>query len=87
MDQDLLHKIIKNQELMQRNMSKVMDDTGTIKRAIYGDPDNLVSGLIHRQVEDENRIKKLEDIKKKFVWVAGGFIIAFEVVKAFIFRT
>ena len=85
-DNDLLRKILKNQQLMQRDMDTVKKDTGTIKRAIYGDPDNLVSGLIHRQVEDEVRIKRLEDVKKKFLWVASGVIIAFEAIKQFVFK-
>lgn len=66
-------------------MKEVKKDTHTIKRAIYGDPDNLVSGLIHRQVEDENRIRRLEDVKKKFLWTAGGVIVALEIIHQMFF--
>ncbi len=86
MENELLQKIIKSQEALRLDMVEVKKDTSTIKRAIYGDPDNLVSGLIHRQVEDENRIKRLEDMKKKILYVTGTLIVVFKVVELVIFR-
>lgn len=40
-------------------------ELSTIKRGVYGDPDNKVPGLMDRQLEDERRIKALEESKKQ----------------------
>lgn len=85
MDNDLLQKILDNQKQLHLEMKEVKKDTSTIKRAIYGDPDNLVSGLIHRQVDHGNRIKTLENMRLKIVYVTGGFIIALKAIELIFF--
>ena len=86
MGMDDIQKILTLLEDNQKDLRELKRDTTTIKRAIYGDPDNLVSGLIHRQIEDENKIRRLDEFKKKFVWVALGFLAAIEAIKTFLFR-
>lgn len=56
-------------------VKKELDD---IKRGVHGDPANKVPGLIDRQLEDERRIKDIEDkmkedaVKKKTaMWIVG----------------
>lgn len=85
-DKELLQKILDNQKQLHLEMKAVKQDTNTIKRAIYGDPDNLVSGLIHRQVEHGNRIKALENMRLKIIYASGGFVIALKAIEVIFFR-
>lgn len=61
-------------------------ELSTIRRGVYGDPENKVPGLMDRQLEDEKRIGELEshnkkeDLQKKTIlWVVG---IVFTVIQA-----
>ena len=58
--------------MLQRIASKLDEhceytktELSTIKRGGYGDPHNKVPGLMDRQMEDEKRIKALEEAKKQ----------------------
>lgn len=54
---------------MVQTMSAEVD---TIKRGVYGDQANKVPGLIDTDREQHQRLKSLEDTRKKALWVFGG---------------
>lgn len=63
----------------------VKEELATIKRGVYGDPENKVSGLMERQLEDERRISDLEEYNKKeqlqkktILWVIGVMFTALQ---------
>ena len=60
-------------------------DIKTIKRGLYGDPDNKVVGLIARQANDELRLDALEAVDKKELfkkkWFTGLLLAATGVVE------
>ena len=78
------------QNLVQKfdeHCSYVKTELATIKRGVYGDPDNKVPGLMDRQVEDERRITALEEEQKKqriqkktAMWVLGIVATAVQAV-------
>ena len=70
-----LDYLIRRFEVFERD---TREDLGKIKRACYGDPDNKQLGLIDRQIEDEKRIKSLEDHNKRMKWVGTGFFLALQ---------
>lgn len=54
------------------------EELSQIKRGIYGDPANKVPGLMDRQIEDERRLKLIEEQlkaerirKNTLLWVGG----------------
>lgn len=59
-------------------INRIETDIHTIKRGVYGDPENMVKGLIETDREQHIRIKSLENLKKKIIWVAIG---AFSVIE------
>lgn len=73
--------------------SHVREELATIKRGVYGDPDNKVPGLMDRQLEDERRIKVIEDerkaeaVKKKTIlWIGGSIVAAFQTLLAALYH-
>jgi hypothetical protein len=77
-DQEAIQKILVLQKEMKEDMRALHKDTAKVMRAVYGDPDNLVDGLIHRQFEDEKEIASLKDHKKKATWIIVGFTAALQ---------
>lgn len=73
-ESEKLDKILANQEAQQELIEKM-------NRGLYGDEHNKQPGLMQKHYEVEGRVGKLEDIKKKAGWIAGGFILAIEAVK------
>lgn len=65
---------------------QIQQDVNSIKRAIYGDEMNKVPGLIDRQIIDEKEIARLKDAKKKFYWIAAGFLMAIQFVREFVVK-
>jgi hypothetical protein len=65
-------------------LNRMETEIQTIKRGVYGDQQNKVKGLIQTDLEQHVRIKKLEDVKKKAIWIAAGFILAVEGIMALI---
>lgn len=63
-------------EDIANTLKRMEDEILTIKRGVYGDAPNGVKGLIVTDQEQHIRIKKLEAIKNKAIWViAGGTIV------------
>lgn len=54
----------------------IRDEVQEIRRGLYGDPVNKVRGLVQRQEEDEVRIDKLEEFRKRIIWVWGIVVTA-----------
>lgn len=63
---------------MHKSIKAIAVEVGTIKRGVYGDPDNKVSGLIDTDREQHKRIKSLEESRKKALFFGGGLVAAFE---------
>ena len=82
---ETLEKMQGNQVRMQANQENTKIDIATINRGIYGDPINNVPGIHERFKEllekdkiQHDRIKSLEESKKKALWVGGGALISVE---------
>ena len=58
----------------------IQNDVHTIKRGVYGDPKNKVRGLIETDLEQHDRIKTLEEHRKKAFWILTGLLIAVEIL-------
>jgi hypothetical protein len=56
------------------------EDLETIKRGIYGDKQNGVPGLLQENKDQEERIKKLEELKKKGTYMVAGVTLAWPVI-------
>lgn len=56
----------------------IHNDVDELRRGIYGDPKNKVKGLIDTDREQHERIKSLEDTRKKGLWVGGGILLALQ---------
>jgi hypothetical protein len=69
---------------VQHDLKYVKSDCHTIKRGLYGDKDNLVLGLMQRQLNDEIEIRKLKDRWKKVTWITVGVVGTIEVVSLLI---
>lgn len=67
-----------------KQLTRIETDVQTIKRGVYGDQQNKVKGLIQTDQEQHLRIKKLENVKSKVIWIGLGIILAFEAIIAFI---
>lgn len=67
-------------EEIARTLNRIEDEVHTIKRGIYGDEPNHVKGLIKTDAEQEERIVKLEDARKKTLWMIGGGLLVIEAV-------
>lgn len=82
--EDKVDGLIRTLGDVQKDVHSVKNDCYTIKRGMYGDKENLVIGLMQRQMQDELEIKKLQDKWKKVVWMVAGFVVAIEVVSLLI---
>lgn len=49
-----------------------------IHRGVYGDKKNGVKGLIDTDKEQHERIKSLEDTRKKGLWIGSGVLLALQ---------
>lgn len=47
-------------------------------RGVYGDEQNSVPGLIDTDKSQHQRIKSLEDLRKKVLWIGAGIMVALE---------
>lgn len=63
---------------LKQLITKLSMEVAEIKRGVYGDEINKVPGLIDTDRSQHLRIKKLENLKNKFFWVASGVIVAAE---------
>lgn len=63
---------------MRQYQNEMKIEVATIKRGIYGDPDNFVKGLIEIDKEQHARIHDLEQTKAKALWVGGGVLVTVE---------
>lgn len=68
-------------DLMLDQQRTIMQDIGSINRAIYGDEKNHVPGLLQRQLQDEKNIEELKMTKKRVVWGLAGAITVFEIIR------
>lgn len=59
-------------------LKRMEEEILTIKRGVYGDQPNKIKGLIETDREQHERIKKLENLKNKAIWVLAGAIGLFE---------
>ena len=73
-ENSLIQQVLDNQESMREKVDTIDNNITSIHRAVYGDPQNKVIGLLDRQDEDEEIHKKiLADIRPvvavhKFIW-------------------
>jgi len=61
-------------------LKRMEDEIHTIKRGVYGDEPNGVKGLIATDREQHQRIKSLEDNRKKLLWFGGGILAMVELI-------
>ena len=79
--------IEENVSYLVKSFDALAIDVKTIKRGLYGDPDNKVIGLIERQDKDEIRLDALEaidrsqNLKKK--WFTGLLVVATGIIEWF----
>lgn len=78
--EDKVDSLVRTLGEVQGDLKSVKTDCHTIKRGMYGDKDNLVIGLMQRQLQDEIDIKKLKDNWKKVAWLTIGFTFAIELI-------
>ena len=57
---------------IESDMRIMKEELHQVKRGVYGDPANKTPGLIDTDISQHHRIKKLEEVKNKFLWTAGG---------------
>lgn len=57
-------------------LDKILGHVEKLNRGMYGDPDNGVPGLIKDNLDQEERIKSLEQGQKNFKYWIGGFSFA-----------
>ena len=67
-------------ENLADTLEELRKELHTIKRGVYGDEPNGVIGLIRTDMAQHERIKSLEDFKKKTVWIGGGLLALVEVL-------
>ena len=73
-ENSLIQQVLDNQDDMRSKVDGIEDNIASIHRAVRGDPENNVLGLLDRQDLDEEVHKKiLEEIRPlvavyKFVW-------------------
>jgi hypothetical protein len=66
-------------DVLIQKVDEIKIEVDTIKRGIYGDQKNKVSGLIDRQDLDERRISAIEGNQKRFFAVLGMIGVAVQV--------
>src|SRR6185295_18143589 len=71
----MLEGFIDTQKAHNKN---ILDDVHTIKRGVYGDEKNKVKGLIQTDIEQHERIKSLEDTRRKFIYMATAAVLVIE---------
>lgn len=75
-----LESIAKTLDKIEIDMVIMQSELQSVKRGVYGDPTNKVSGLIDTDLSQHQRIKKLETVKNKFIWGGAGMIIVIELL-------
>ena len=77
-----------NMNYLVKSVDHLTAEVKTIKRGLYGDPENEVPGLIARQVQDEKRLDILEAVYKnndfKKNWFVGILIGAGTIINGVI---
>lgn len=69
---------VSDQEYFDKKFNGLNIKVDKLERGVYGDPDNKVKGLIDTDREQHERIKSLEDTRKKGLWVGGGILLALQ---------
>lgn len=59
-------------------MKKQGTEIAEIKRGVYGDATNKVPGLIDTDKSQHERIKSLEDTRKKVLYWGSGILVTLE---------
>lgn len=67
-----------DQEYFDKKFNGLNIKVDKLERGVYGDPDNKVKGLIDTDRDQHERIKSLEDTRKKGLWVGGGILLALQ---------
>lgn len=65
---------------IDQRIDNLSEEVDVVKRGVYGDEKNSVPGLIQNSESQNKRIKVLEEIKKRFVWIAGGVLLVIEAI-------
>lgn len=65
-------------EDLAKTLEELRRELHTIKRGVYGDEPNGVIGLIRTDQAQHERLKVLEDFKKKTMWIGGGIVALIE---------
>lgn len=73
-----LEDIARQLNNIEQRLAETQVEIATIKRGIYGDPQNKVKGLIETDKDQEARIKSLEDDRKKVKWTAAGLVVGLQ---------
>lgn len=60
------------------SLRRIESELHTVKRGVYGDEPNGVKGLIKTDIEQHQRIKKLEERDKKYVYIGTGIVVCAE---------
>lgn len=68
------------------HLKKQGEDIDRINRGLYGDPDNKTPGLIERQLQDEQRLKKLEDDRKRQRYWTAGLVTGLQTIWFFLVK-
>lgn len=61
-------------------IDKILGHVEKLSRGMYGDPDNGVKGLIKDNQDQEERIKSLEELKKKGVYMIAGVTLTWPII-------
>lgn len=67
-------------EEIASTLSRIEHEVYTIKRGVYGDKENGKLGLIETDLQQHERLKKLEDFRKKAIYLGTGAIAVIEVL-------
>lgn len=67
-------------ENIAKSLQRIEDELADVKRGVYGDPVNKKKGLLELDEEKHNRIKVLEEGKKKIIYISCGAVATIEML-------
>lgn len=65
-------------------LDQILGHLQKLNRGMYGDPDNGVKGLIKDNLDQEVRLKAVEDTQKKVKYWIAGFTVTVPVIIHFV---
>lgn len=71
-------------EHIQEQLGEILVKVNSIELGVYGDEKNKIPGLIDHQKGHHDRIKSLEESRKKALWYGSGALLTLNALYHFI---